>query len=45
MIKLGMKNTQQDFNHPKLEQGHRLERHCLYQITQQQWLAVADNID
>ncbi|MCP4954097.1 MAG: GNAT family N-acetyltransferase [Photobacterium aquimaris] len=45
MIKVGMKNTHQDFNHLKLEQGHRLERHCLYKITQQQWVAVADNID
>ncbi|WP_432464143.1 GNAT family N-acetyltransferase [Agarivorans sp. QJM3NY_33] len=35
MLKLGMLNTQQDFNHPQLSAGHRLERHCLYQITKQ----------
>jgi RimJ/RimL family protein N-acetyltransferase len=38
MLKLGMINTGQDFNHPKLEAGHQLQRHCLYQITQEQWL-------
>ena len=30
MTKLGMRDTADDFDHPKLEQGHRLERHCLY---------------
>ena len=45
MAKIGMKNTQQDFNHPKLDQGHRLERHCLYAITQQQWLAIVNKPD
>lgn len=37
MIKIGMQNTHQDFNHPKLPSGHPLERHCLYKITKQQW--------
>lgn len=45
MAKIGMKNTRQDFNHPKLDQGHRLERHCLYTITQQQWLAIVNKPD
>lgn len=39
MQKLGMENTGQDFNHPKLESGHPLERHCLYRMTKQKWLA------
>ena len=38
MSKIGMVNTKQDFNHPKLSAGHVLARHCLYKITQQQWL-------
>ncbi len=38
MEKLGMQNTGQDFNHPKLESGHPLVRHCLYRISRQQWL-------
>jgi len=37
MEKIGMVNTKQDFDHPKLDKGHELERHCLYRITQQQW--------
>lgn len=39
MKKIGMINTNHDFDHPKIEKGHPLERHCLYRITQQQWLA------
>lgn len=38
MSKIGMTNTGQDFDHPKLTKGHRLERHCLYRITREQWL-------
>ncbi|WP_295891440.1 GNAT family N-acetyltransferase [uncultured Vibrio sp.] len=37
MRKLGMVNTHQDFDHPKLPKGHALERHCLYQITRENW--------
>ena len=32
MIKLGMKNTGEDFLHPKIEVGHPLRLHCLYTI-------------
>ncbi len=42
MQKLGMENTGQDFNHPKLEADHPLERHCLYCITRQQWQSKAN---
>ncbi|PSU35811.1 GNAT family N-acetyltransferase [Photobacterium lutimaris] len=38
MSKIGMINIGQDFDHPKLPQGHSLQRHCLYQITQETWL-------
>ncbi|MGD8108913.1 GNAT family N-acetyltransferase [Vibrio sp. TRT 17S01] len=37
MMKLGVKNLQQDFNHPKLPQGHPLQRHCLYAIKRSDW--------
>ncbi|UPQ88951.1 GNAT family N-acetyltransferase [Vibrio sinaloensis] len=37
MSKIGMQNTDEVFDHPKLPQGHPLQRHCLYCITRQQW--------
>jgi RimJ/RimL family protein N-acetyltransferase len=37
MSKLGMVNSNTDFNHPKLAKGHPLERHCLYKITDTIW--------
>ena len=40
MIKVGMRNTGEDFNHPKLESGRELERHCLYVLTKERWLAT-----
>ncbi|MCZ2720664.1 GNAT family N-acetyltransferase [Marinomonas sp. 15G1-11] len=33
MKKLGMKNQDQDFDHPALPKEHPLARHCLYGIT------------
>ena len=33
MVKLGMRDTGHDFDHPKLPIGHRLRRHCLYVTT------------
>lgn len=38
MQKIGMQNTNQDFDHEKLEEGHRLKRHCLYRISSDDWL-------
>ncbi|HBV75745.1 MULTISPECIES: GNAT family N-acetyltransferase [Vibrio] len=32
MSKIGMVNTRNDFDHPKLPDGHILQRHCLYCI-------------
>lgn len=40
MMKAGMNNTGEAFNHPKLESGHALERHCLYVLTRADWLAT-----
>ena len=37
MSKLGMVNTEMDFNHPSIAKGHPLERHCLYKITETMW--------
>lgn len=40
MIKVGMENTGEEFNHPKLERGHELERHRLYVMTKEHWLVT-----
>ena len=40
MIKVGMENIEEEFDHPKLESGHELERHCLYLMTKERWLAA-----
>lgn len=38
MEKIGMDHaTQDDFDHPKLVEGHPLKRHVLYRINQQEW--------
>ncbi|USD64025.1 GNAT family N-acetyltransferase [Vibrio sp. SCSIO 43136] len=37
MVKIGMKNCLQDFDHPKLPLGHELQRHCLYVMSSRQW--------
>ena len=38
MQKIGMQDTQRDFDHPRLDQAHRLARHCLYKVNAEQWL-------
>ncbi|MGF1696594.1 GNAT family N-acetyltransferase [Vibrio lamellibrachiae] len=40
MSKVGMTNVNSDFNHPKLPDGHELERHCLYRMTRAEWLEL-----
>ena len=42
MQRLGMINTQQNFNHPNIIAGDRLQEHILYKITQQQWCDYAE---
>lgn len=38
MEKLGMhRNPEEDFDHPKLAEGHPLRRHDLYRITRNEW--------
>jgi len=37
MIKSGMKNTGEDFKHPKLPSGDKLACHCLYLIKREDW--------
>ncbi|KFX03247.1 GCN5 family acetyltransferase [Pectobacterium betavasculorum] len=37
MIKSGMKNTGEYFEHPKLPPGDKLARHCLYRIKHEEW--------
>lgn len=37
MERLGMHNTHQDFEHPKLAVGHPLRAHCLYCLRRNQW--------
>jgi RimJ/RimL family protein N-acetyltransferase len=40
MERIGMTHDEaDDFDHPRLEPGHRLERHVLFRITRTQWEA------
>jgi RimJ/RimL family protein N-acetyltransferase len=40
MQRIGMTHDEaDDFDHPRLEKGHRLERHVLYRIKRTQWEA------
>lgn len=42
MSRIGMRNADQDFDHPALPQGHPLRPHCLYRITRAQWSAPGE---
>lgn len=37
MERIGMRNANQDFEHPGVPEGHALRLHCLYRITRAQW--------
>ncbi|WP_299020110.1 GNAT family N-acetyltransferase [uncultured Photobacterium sp.] len=37
MSKIGMMDTNMNFNHPALDAEHPLSRHCLYKITDDMW--------
>ncbi len=37
MERIGMHNTNQDFEYPGITEGHPLSLHCLYRITRAQW--------
>ena len=37
MERIGMRNSNEDFEHPGITEGHPLRLHCLYRITSAQW--------
>ena len=37
MEHIGMRNTDQDFEHPGVPDGHALRVHCLYRINREHW--------
>jgi RimJ/RimL family protein N-acetyltransferase len=37
MERIGMRNTNQDFEHPGVPEGHALRLHCLYRVSRSQW--------
>jgi RimJ/RimL family protein N-acetyltransferase len=38
MVRIGMtRDLTADFDHPRIQAGHRLQRHCLYRLTCAQW--------
>ena len=37
MERIGMRNTNQDFEYPGIIEGHPLRLHCLYRITRAAW--------
>ena len=41
MQRIGMTDTQDNFDHPMLDTKHPLAEHVLYKITRQQWQAMA----
>jgi RimJ/RimL family protein N-acetyltransferase len=41
MERIGMINTNDDFDHPALPEGSELRRHCLYKITRSAWAAMS----
>ncbi|MBL4907116.1 MAG: GNAT family N-acetyltransferase [Sneathiella sp.] len=38
MKKLGFQYTEDGFDHPEIEDGHRLRRHVLYRLMRDKWL-------
>ena len=37
MERIGLRNANQDFEHPGIPAGHPLRLHCLYRINREQW--------
>lgn len=37
MNRIGLRHADADFEHPAMQAGHPLRRHCLYKITRSQW--------
>ena len=40
MERIGMRNTNQDFEYPGIVEGHPLRLHCLYRITRAEWASM-----
>lgn len=40
MERIGMRNTNMDFEHPGVPEGHPLRLHCLYRISREEWAAM-----
>jgi len=41
MERIGMRNANEDFEHPGVPEGHALRVHCLYRIGRDEWTATA----
>ena len=41
MERLGMIDTKETFEHPRIPVGHVLRKHCLYRLSRERWLANA----
>ena len=41
MVKLGMRETEETFEHPNVPVGSALRQHCLYRLSHSQWVANA----
>mgnify|MGYP002336432117 CR=1 FL=1 len=41
MVKLGMRETEEIFEHPSVPVGSTLRQHCLYRLSHLQWVAKA----
>ena len=41
MERIGMRNSNEDFEHPGVPEGHRLRMHCLYRLSRAAWRAEA----
>jgi RimJ/RimL family protein N-acetyltransferase len=37
MERIGMRNANQDFEHPGVREGHQLRLHCLYLLSRKHW--------
>jgi RimJ/RimL family protein N-acetyltransferase len=40
--RIGMRNANQDFEHPGVPEGHALRLHCLYRISLEEWAENAE---
>jgi RimJ/RimL family protein N-acetyltransferase len=40
MERIGLRNAQQDFEHPGVAEGHPLRAHCLYRLRREHWSAA-----